>query len=140
MPIFIMPIAIIAIIVFGGVVGISCYGIMFKNSTKMAEVIDRISDDQLVVDKLYGKDLSAWFKEKNPNNQYANVIIFPTEKNISQFHIPKSIKFNGGNQIVQILFDETTQKIILLRSVLFENLDAALHDMLEKNNGVIFIK
>ena len=85
------------------------------------------TDEQLVVDHLSGKELTSWFREKNPTQSYTNVILYPNEKNIAQFHLPKNIINNAGNLIVQAVFNEKTDQVVICRSVLFESIDDKLY-------------
>lgn len=125
-----------------GIVGFLCYKAISKASqnVNLTDVINENADEQLVVDKLTGVDLTPWFKEKNAGSKYTNAILYPTEQNIKKFNILNGVKLNDGHLLIQMLFDESTQKMILMRSVVFEEMDKSLSDMLEKNDGIIFIK
>ncbi len=125
-----------------GVVGFLCYKAISKASqnVNLTDVINENADEQLVVDKLTGVDLTPWFKEKNAGNKYINAILYPTEQNIKKFNIPNGVELNDGHLLIQMLFDESAQKMVLMRSVAFEEMDESLSDMLEKNDGIIFIK
>ena len=125
-----------------GIVGFLCYKAISKASqnVNLTDVINENADEQLVVDKLTGGDLTPWFKEKNVGSKYTNAILYPTEQNIKKFNILNGVELNDGHLLIQMLFDESAQKMILMRSVVFEEMDKSLSDMLEKNDGIIFIK
>ncbi len=125
-----------------GVVGFLCYKAISKASqnVNLTDVINENADEQLVVDKLTGVDLSPWLKVKNAENKYINAILYAAEQNIKKFNIPNGVELNDGHLLIQMLFDESAQKMVLMRSVAFEEMDESLSDMLEKNDGIIFIK
>ena len=93
-----------------------------------------------MVDHLSGKDLTSWFREKNPTQSYMNVILYPNEKNIAQFHLPKNIINNAGNLIVQAVFNEKTDQVVICRSVLFESIDDKLSNTLAQHDGIVIVE
>ncbi|MGN0606599.1 MAG: hypothetical protein ACI4JM_08765 [Oscillospiraceae bacterium] len=127
-------------VIIAGIVGYYCYKKYGSEPTNLTDMFTEVTDEQLVVDKVCGKDLAAWFKVKNADKKYSNVILYPNEKNIEQFKLPKNIVDNSGNLIVQVIYNEKTGKPVVCRSVLFEEIDSSLANMLEKNNGMIIVE
>lgn len=138
------------VLVIGGIVVVACaagyfaYKKVSANSedTTLSSIVNENANDQLVVDTLSGSDLTPWFKEKNADGKYENVILYPTEQNLQKFHIsiPKGVKNNDDPLLLQLLLDSSKGNIVLMRSVTFEKMSQSLSDMLEKNDGCIFIK
>jgi uncharacterized protein (UPF0333 family) len=113
-----------------------------KNSSKPTSVTDLISDmadEQLVVDHLDAQDLTSWFKTKNAKGEYKNVLIYPTEANMSNFNLPAGIDLGTDKTIVQALLNKNDD-IVLCRAVLFTSINAKLEQLFNKNDGVLIIE
>ncbi|MCD7810948.1 MAG: hypothetical protein LUG91_03695 [Ruminococcus sp.] len=110
------------------------------SETTLSEVISEKSDEQLVVDTLNPSDLTKWFRLKNPEKKFSNVIIFPNEKNIALFKLPKGMVNDTHNTILQVLFDKKANKIILYRTVVFEHINAELLKKLNENDGTLVVE
>lgn len=61
-------------------------------------------------------------------------------KNIAQFHLPKNIINNAGNLIVQAVFNEKTDQVVICRSVLFESIDDKLSNTLAQHDGIVIVE
>ena len=123
-----------------GIIIYACSKKSNSSSSTLTEAVAGATDEQLVVDHLSGKDLTSWFREKNPTQNYMNVILYPNEKNIAQFHLPKNIINNAGNLIVQAVFNEKTNQIVICRSVLFESIDDKLSNTLAQHDGIVIVE
>lgn len=130
-------------VVVAGVVGYACYKKYAKSEdspAKMTDVFNTSTDEQLVVDNLDGRSLTSWFRAKNPEKKYSNVILYPSLKNINQFNLPKNIEVDAGNMVIQAIFDDKADKVVLCRSVMFETMESNLSNMLEQNDGMIIVE
>lgn len=107
--------------------------------TSVTDMVNDIADEQLVIDYLDSKDLTSWFKQKNPTGSQKNVLIYPNEKNITSLKIPTSIKLGVEKTIIQALLD-TNDNIILCRSVIFTNINSNLEKLFEENDGIIIVE
>lgn len=68
-----------------GIIIYACTKKSNSSSSTLTEVFTGATDEQLVVDHLSGKDLTSWFREKNPTQSYMNVILYPNEKTLRSF-------------------------------------------------------
>ncbi|MBQ5989217.1 MAG: hypothetical protein IJL67_06955 [Oscillospiraceae bacterium] len=118
----------------------AAYKVLSKKSGDYSEIIKDVAEEQLVVDKLSGSDLTPWFKKNNPNGKLKNVLIQPNNSNLQKFHLPKNINCNNENMIVQILYDEIKEKVIKIRVIEFEELTSSMAEIFNNNDGVIFIE
>jgi len=114
-----------------GIIIYACIKKSNSSSSTLTEVFTGATD---------GKDLTSWFREKNPTQSYMNVILYPNEKNIAQFHLPKNIINNAGNLIVQAVFNEKTDQVVICRSVLFESIDDKLSNTLAQHDGIVIVE
>lgn len=113
-----------------------------KNHGEPASVTDMvndIADEQLVIDHLDSKDLTSWFKQKNPNGARKNVLIYPNEKNMTSMKLPTSIKLGDEKTIIQALLD-ADDNVVLCRSVIFTSINSNLERLFEENDGIIIVE
>lgn len=107
--------------------------------TSVTDMVNNIADEQLVIDHLDSKDLTSWFKQKNPNGSRKNVLIYPNEKNVASIKLPASIKLGEEKTIIQALLD-ADDNVVLCRSVIFTSINANLEKLFEENDGIIIVE
>lgn len=107
--------------------------------TTVTDMVNDIADEQLVIDHLDSKDLTSWFKQKNPNGSRKNVLIYPNEKNVTSIKLPASIKLGEEKTIIQALLD-ADDNVVLCRSVIFTSINANLEKLFEENDGIIIVE
>lgn len=129
-----------AAVVVAGTIGFMLYKKYSGTSEKLSDLVNQTTDEQLVVDKLRGSDLTPWFRQKNAEKKFKNVILYPDQNNIAKFNLPQNVEEDTGNMLIQALFDESNNKIILSRSVMFESIDNSLEEILKKNDGMIIVE
>lgn len=127
-------------IAVAGVIGFMCYKNHSGSSEKLTDLVNHTTNEQLVVDKLTGSDLTPWFRQKNADKKFKNVVLYPNKKNIAKFNLPQNVEEDMGNMLIQALFDENNNKIILSRSVMFESMDTALAEILKTNDGMLIVE
>ena len=127
-------------VVVAGAIGFMCYKKCSGTTEKLSDLVNQTTDEQLVVDKLRGSDLTPWFRQKNADKKLKNVILYPTQNNIAKFNLPQNVENDTGNMLIQALFDEANNKVVISRSVMFESMDTSLAEILQNNDGMIIVE
>lgn len=109
--------------------------------------ISSATDDQLVVTQLASSDITSWFKEKNPDGKYTNIVMLANSDSLSKMNLPKEsvnaykeLIENSSNVVIQALVDKGSDDVILTRAVLYDTMSEKLEKLFNDNNGVIILE
>lgn len=105
------------------------------------------TDDQLVVSELSSSDITSWFKEKNPDGKFTNIVMLVSDETLSKMQLPAEVVnkcsdflADSKNVILQAIVNNDTDKVELTRSVIFDTISEKLGKLLRDNNGVLIIE
>ena len=93
-----------------------------------------------LVDELRPSTIVDWFKKNNKEGRYTNMVILPDHKNLERFHISHLISNTTDHSVLQVLFDEQSQKVKSLRVVHYNTVQTNFAKMLEQTNGIIIME
>lgn len=113
-----------------------------NESSTLSEMVNDISDEQLVADCLEPDSLTTWFRKNNTDNSLKNVLIYPYKANLKDKKILKLLnakETNSKNLIIQVLLNNKND-IVLCRSVEFEEIVPNLDKLFDENNGIITVE
>lgn len=113
-----------------------------NESSTLSEMVNDISDEQLVADCLEPDSLTTWFRKNNTDKSLKNVLIYPYKANLKDKKILKLLKAkekNSKNLIIQVLLNNKND-IVLCRSVEFEEIVPNLDKLFDENNGIITVE
>lgn len=109
--------------------------------------ISSATDDQLVVTQLTSSDITGWFKEKNPDGKYTNIVMLANSDALTKMNLPKEsvIAFrelieNSSNGVIQAIVDTNNDDVILTRAVIYDTMTEKLEKLFNDNNGVIILE
>lgn len=116
-----------------------------KQDDKKFSLSDLI-DEQLVVTELSGFDVASWFRSKNPNGNYTNLVVLANSVTLKRLKLPtESVNFFNellrkfDKVIVQAIFDEKNDELISIRVVVFDTLTDSFKNVLNNNNGFMIV-
>lgn len=113
-----------------------------NESSTLLEMVNDISDEQLVADCLEPDSLTTWFRKNNTDKSLKNVLIYPYKANLKDKKILKLLNAkekNSKNLIIQVLLNNKND-IVLCRSVEFEEIVPNLDKLFDENNGIITVE
>ena len=96
-----------------------------------------VSDEHLYTDTVMPGDIKGWFIQKNPDGKHTNILLYPTEKNMGIYNINRVFRDTGEKYLIQAVFNQDTNEIVVSRRIVYNNICKSLSDLLEENNGTI---
>ena len=136
------------IFVIGGVAVVAVIVAMILANKKgdKASIVDSM-DEQLVVIDLRADDIKSWFKQKNPDDKYTNIVMRMTAENLKSVNVSEenraaleSAVKDAEKCIIQAVVDNEADEIVSCRAVVYENISEKLDTLLTENNGVLILE
>ena len=136
------------IFVIGGVAVVAVIVAMILANKKgdKASIVDSM-DEQLVVIDLRADDIKSWFKQKNPDDKYTNIVMRMTAENLKSVNVSEenraaleSASKDAEKCIIQAVVDNEADEIVSCRAVVYENISEKLDTLLTENNGVLILE
>lgn len=139
------------ILLVGGIACLSLAALVtvlyLRSKARTVQTLADVTDEQLTVVQLNGSDLAEWFKRKNPNGQYTNLVVqwngeqTPGTSNLSE-ETRKSLDSamrDFGKGLIQVIATKDGETIISCRAVQYEMLGKSLDKLLKDNGGVFIV-
>ena len=105
------------------------------------------TDDQLVVSQLSSSDITGWFKEKNPDGKFTNIVMLANSETLNKMKLPsdtiktcEELLSESKNVVIQAIFDKEKDEVVLTRAVIFDTMSEKLGKLLNDNNGVLILE
>ena len=109
--------------------------------------ITQTADDHLVVSELSASNITSWFKEKNPNGKYTNIVMLANNETFSKMNVSAEIREScnmllgeAKNVVLQATFDDENDAVVMTRAIAFETMSEKLQKLFTENNGIIILE
>lgn len=118
----------------GGIVAVSAVVLVIKQKKEHGSMAYKT--EKIYVDEANLGEIKAWFDDKMIGKTNKGLIFYPTRDNIMKWklNVPE-----GGNVLIQIVFNEEQGCIVNYREVTFSNLSPKLKALLDNNGGTIVV-
>lgn len=112
-----------------------------KAKEEAAKKLNDLLSNQSYVEMLTSKELTAWFKENRSQfgDNVKMIIISPTEQNMKGIGYLDSGDIDIDTNIVQLFYNEETEKALKVRLINYTNIDSNLQAHLIEQNGMIVV-
>lgn len=112
-----------------------------KAKEEAARKLNELLANQSYVEMLTSKELTAWFKENRGQfgEQVKMIIVTPTEQNMKGIGYMDCGDIDEDTNIIQLFYNDETNKALKVRLVNFTNIDSNLQAHLIEQNGMIVV-
>lgn len=135
-----------AFIVGGIVVGAIVTALILKKCIGGKRSRTSVFDEKFVTTELSNYEISDWFKRKNPNKKYVNVVMLASMEvldNVRLFgesrRLFEKILEENPNVILQAVVDKNTDDVLITRAVIFDSMSIKMKELFDRANGVLII-
>ena len=92
--------------------------------------------ERIFVDELNVGEIKAWFLGKLINENQKGVVFYPTKENTEKWKVKLP---ENQNQLIQIVYDVESDKVVAYREIAFAELSEKLKILLDTNGGTFVI-
>lgn len=103
---------------------------------KKSEQKNDIIGEKIYVDQLNMGEIKSWFKDKLMDSGKKGIIFYPTKENLEKWKIDIE---ESENELIQVVYDEQTNKIMDYREISFSEISVKLNELLRSSGGTIVV-
>lgn len=93
--------------------------------------------EKIFLDEVSVGEIKNWFEGKLIDENQKGVVFYPTVENASQWKIKMP---EESNILMQIVYDNKTDRVVAYREITFAELSEKLKALLDGNNGTLVIE